>query len=456
MLDPAFIRKFPDVVRKGFADKGESGELDWYLQLDKDHRAVLTEKEQVAARQNQLSKLIGMKTGKGEDSTPERAEADGLKAALKLLEERDSVLKQDKLRIQMRMPNLAADDVPVGKTPEDNTVAATWGEKPTFDFTPKPHWEIGAGLGAFHAETAGKISGAGFSLMTGPLAQLERALWNYMLDLHTREHGYTEVAVPYMVKEHALEGCGQLPKFEPEMYRMKDDDLFLIPTAEVPLTNIHRQEILAGERLPIRYCAFSPCFRREAGAAGRDTRGLIRMHQFHKVELMVYTTPEDGDAEQMRIRTNAEAVLRNLKLPYRVLLLCTGDMSVNSRRTWDLELWAPGVGAWLEVSSISTFGDFQARRSGIRFKRAGKTEYVHTLNGSGVALPRLVIAILENYQRADGSVVVPDVLRPCGPPAALGPLRGLMKPTLRVPPCGQLRRSRPGRCVVARTRFESA
>lgn len=412
MLDPAFIRKQPEAVRKGLADKGEAGDLDWYLQLDKDRRAVLTEKEQIAARQNQVSAAIGAKKRTGEDCAAEMAEAESLKAKLKHLDEREAVLKEDLIRILMRMPNLAAPDVPVGATSAENVVESTWGEEPKFDFTPKPHWEVGAKLGMFHAETAGKISGSGFSLLTGQLAQLERALWNYMLDLHTREHGYTEAAVPYLVKEHCLEGCGQLPKFEAEMYRMRDDELFLIPTAEVSLTNIHRQEILPIETLPKRYAAFSPCFRREAGAAGRDTRGLIRMHQFHKVELMAFTLPEESDAELLRIRTHAESILRNLKLRYRVLLLCSGDTSFASRKTYDLELWAPGVGAWLEVSSVSTFGDFQARRAGIRFKRAGKTEFVHTLNGSGVALPRLLIAILETYQRADGSVTVPDVLRP--------------------------------------------
>jgi seryl-tRNA synthetase len=412
MLDPAFIRKNTEAVRKGLADKGETGDLDWYLQIDKDLLAVAREAEAARAKQNQVGKALGAKRGRGEDAAPELAEADALKTELKRLDERLAVLKEDHLRLRMRMPNLCAPDVPVGQSSEQNRVEASWGEKPKFDFQPKPHWELGAALGVFHAEAAGKVSGSGFSLMTGPLAQLERGLWNYMLDLHTREHGYTEVAVPYMVKAHCLEGCGQLPKFESEMYRTRDDDLFLIPTAEVSLTNIHRQEIVPVEKLPIRYAAFSPCFRREAGAAGRDTRGLIRMHQFHKVELMSYVLPEESDAEQLRIRMHAEAVLKNLRLPHRVLLLCTGDTSFASRRTWDLELWAPGVGAWLEVSSVSTFGDFQARRAGVRFRRGGKTEYVHTLNGSGVALPRLIIAILENYQRADGSVVVPEVLRP--------------------------------------------
>ena len=414
MLDVAFIRRHPDAVRKGLRDKGETADLDWFLQLDKDYVTVLREQQSLRERQNRLSDAIGEKRRKGGTHEEESAEVADLKAKLKLLDEREPVLKEDLRRLLLRMPNLAAPDVPVGTRSEQNVVVETWGEKPSLAFPARPHWDLGKSLGMLHADEAGKISGSGFSLLTGPLAQLERALWNYMLDLHTREHGYVEVAPPYLVRPHALEGCGQLPKFEEEMYRLRDDELFLIPTAEVPLTNIHRQSILPEDRLPIRYAAFSPCFRREAGAAGRDTRGLIRMHQFHKVELMAYTTPEQSDEELLRIRTNAETILRNLKLHYRVLLLCTGDMSFGSRKTFDLELWAPGVGGWLEVSSVSTFGDFQARRAGVRFKRTegGKTELVHTLNGSGVALPRLLIAVLETYQAEDGSVTVPEVLRP--------------------------------------------
>ncbi len=412
MLDPAFIRKNPDLVRKKLGDRGDTSNLDWFLQRDKEFRGVTTELQQVQARQKAVSKEYGAKKGKGEDTTAEAAEAETLKAKEKDLAEREAVLKEDLKKLLMRMPNLCLDDVPVGATSEQNVVDSTWGEKPVFEFKPKAHWDLGAALGVLHAEKAGKLSGSGFSLMTGQLAQLERALWNYMLDLHTREHGYLEVNVPYLVKGHCLEGTSQLPKFEEEMYKLRDDDLYLIPTAEVPLTNIHRQEILAEADLPIRLAAFSPCFRREAGAAGRDTRGLIRMHQFHKVELMSYTLPEKSDEELLRIRANAEQILRNLKLHYRVLLLCTGDTGFGSRKTFDLEIWAPGVGGWLEVSSVSTFGDFQARRAGIRVKRGGANEFVHTLNGSGVALPRLLIAILETYQRENGTVSIPEVLRP--------------------------------------------
>jgi seryl-tRNA synthetase len=414
MLDPNFIRKNTDLVRKGLADKGESGEsLEWFIQRDKEWRAAQKEQNDIEQERNALSKVIGGKKQKGEDAGVEMAKVTELNVKYKAVSERSDALKEDLRTLLMRMPNLAAADVPVGDATA-NRVEATWGDEPKFDFAPKPHWELGAALKTLDSEAAAKLSGSGFSVMSGGFAQLERALINYMLDLHTREHGYVEVNVPYMVKQHCLEGCGQLPKFEDEMYRCRDDDLYLIPTAEVPLTNIHREKILAEADLPIRYCAFSPCFRREAGAAGKDTRGLIRMHQFHKVELMAYTTPEASDAELLRIRTNAETVLRNLKLRHRAVLLSTGDMSFGSRKTFDLELWAPGVGAWLEVSSVSTFGDFQARRAGIRYRneKTKKVEFAHTLNGSGVALPRLLIALIETYQRADGSIAIPDVLRP--------------------------------------------
>ena len=414
MLDVGLIRRQPDLVRRGLEAKGEVADIDWFLQLDKDFRGIVTELESLKARQNKLSPEIGKKVKAGEDASAERAEVAELKAKQKHLGERKDLLEEDLKKILWRLPNLPADDVPVGHADTDNVVTDTWGELRQYDFTPKAHWDLGDDLGLLDSQRAAKLSGAGFSLMFGPFAQLERALWNYMLDLHTREHGYREVATPYLVLGDALEGTGQLPKFESEMYGCKDDDLWLIPTAEVPLTNIHRREILDEAQLPVRYTGFTPCFRREAGAAGADTRGLIRMHQFHKVELMAYTRPEDSDAELLRIRENAETVLRNLKLPYRVLLLCTGDTSFASRKTFDLEVWAPGCERWLEVSSISTFGDFQARRASLRYRPAGggKPTYLHTLNGSGLAMPRVIVAILETYQRADGSIEIPDVLRP--------------------------------------------
>jgi len=325
MLDVSLIRREPDLVRRGLEAKGEVADIDWFLQLDKDFRQVVTELEQMRARQNTLSPEIGRKKRGGEDASAELAEVAELKAKQKHLSERKDNLASDLKKILMRLPNLAMDDVPVGHGEAQNEVVDTWGEPRTLAFEAKAHWDLGDDLALLDSQRAAKLSGAGFSLMFGPLAQLERALWNYMLDLHTREHGYREVAVPYLVLGSTLEGTGQLPKLEAEMYGCKDDDLWLIPTAEVPLTNIHRKEILAEVDLPIRYTGFTPCFRREAGAAGADTRGLIRMHQFHKVELVVYSKPEESDAELLRIRQNAETVLQNLGLPYRVLLLCTGD-----------------------------------------------------------------------------------------------------------------------------------
>ncbi len=413
MLDPGLIRRDPERVRRGLLAKGEVADIDWFLQLDREGSEVVTELEQLNARKNRLSEEIGKRKRAGEDIEALRAESAEIDPKKKQLEERKDRLRSDLMRILMRLPNLPLDDVPVGTGSEQNVVVATWGAPREQSFRPKAHWDLGADLGMLDAKRAAKVAGSGFSLLSGQLAQLERALVNYMLDLHTREHGYREVGVPYLVLGTSLEGSSQLPKLEAEMYRCRDDDLWLIPTAEVPLTNVHAREILTQAELPIRYTAFSPCFRREAGAAGADTRGLIRMHQFHKVELMVYTLPEESDAELLRIREHAESVLRNLGLHYRVLELCTGDMSFGSARTYDLEVWAPGCGRWLEVSSVSTFGDFQARRAGIRFRReGGKPEHVHTLNGSGLALPRVIVGVLENYQREDGSVEIPDVLRP--------------------------------------------
>jgi len=413
MLDVALIRKQPELVRRGLADKGETADLDWFLQQDKEFRAVVTELNGLRARQNTLSKIIGAKREEDEDTADEMASVAEVKEQYRLLTGRKDQLESDLKRILMRMPNLPAEDVPVGAGEADNEVVSTWGEEPVFTFEPKPHWELGEDLGLYDPQAAAKISGAGFALLSGGLAQLERALSNYMLDLHTREHGYTEMSVPFLVRQGSLEGTGQLPKLEGDMYRCRDDELFLIPTAEVPLTNVHRRSVIDGARLPIRYVAQSACFRREAGAAGRDTRGLVRLHQFHKVELMAYVHPDESEAELLRIREHAESVLQALKLRYRVVKLCTGDLSFASRKTFDLELWAPGCKRWLEVSSVSTFGDFQARRAGIRFRTGrGKPSHVHTLNGSGVALPRLLIALLETHQQEDGSIHVPDMLRP--------------------------------------------
>ena len=312
-----------------------------------------------------------------------------------------------------RVPNFPAAETPDGDAAA-NRVVRTWGEPPRFDFTPRPHWELGAALGILDLPAGAKLAGSGFPLLRGAGARLSRALASFMLDLHTREHGYEEVAPPYLVNRATLTGTGQLPKFEEDLYGIPSDDLFLIPTAEVPVTNIHRDEILEAGNLPLGYCAWTPCFRREAGAHGKDTRGLIRVHQFDKVELVRFTRPDESAAEHERLTGHAEAVLQRLGLPYRVLELAAGDTGFGSARTFDLEVWAAGVGTWLEASSSSTFTDFQARRANIRFRPEpkAKPEFVHTLNASGVAFPRTIIALLENNQAADGSVRVPEALVP--------------------------------------------
>jgi seryl-tRNA synthetase len=320
-------------------------------------------------------------------------------------EERDSIL--------LRIPNVTDPSVPEGGE-EANATVRSWGEKRSFSFTPRPHWELAAELGMLDLAAGARVSGSGFPVYRGIGARLQRALINFMLDLHTTEHGYTEIEPPFVVGRDAMTGTGQLPKFEDDAYRIEADDLFLIPTAEVPITNLLREELLAGDRLPIAYTAYSPCFRREAGSAGKDTRGLLRLHQFDKVEMVRFERPEASDEALERLTGQAERVLQLLELPYRVLLLAAGDTGFSSAKTYDLEVWAPGVDRWLEVSSCSNFRDFQARRANIRFRpEAGaKPEFVHTLNGSGVALPRTVVALIENGQQEDGSVVIPQALRP--------------------------------------------
>jgi len=333
---------------------------------------------------------------------------------IKALDEELKKTDEELDAIVMTIPNIPHASVVCGKGSEDNPVVRTWGEKPAFAFTPKPHWEIGEALNILDFARGAKITGARFTLYRGLGARLERAIFNFMLDLHTAEHGYTEVLTPFMVNRQSMTGTGQLPKFEEDLFRIDKVDYFLIPTAEVPVTNIHREEILAEKELPIRYVAYSPCFRAEAGTYGKDTRGLIRQHQFNKVELVKFTRPEDSYEELEKLTLNAEEVLKRLKIPYRVVSLCTADLGFSSAKTYDLEAWLPGQDAYREISSCSNFEDFQARRASIRFRRneGGKVEFVHTLNGSGLAVGRTLVAILENYQLHDGSIVIPEALRP--------------------------------------------
>jgi seryl-tRNA synthetase len=332
---------------------------------------------------------------------------------IKAAEESLRAAEERALDLALRIPNLPHDSVPAGKDPADNREMRKWGTVPSFAFAPKPHWDLGEALGILDFERAAKIAGARFAVLTGLGARLERALINFMLDLHTTKHGYQEVLPPFMVNRASMTGTGQLPKFEDDLFKLRDDDFFLIPTAEVPVTNLLRDDILPEERLPIRYAAYTPCFRREAGSYGKDTRGLIRQHQFNKVELVAFSRPEDSYQELERLTGHAEAVLQELKLPYRVVTLCTGDMGFAAAKTYDIEAWLPFQKTYREISSCSNFDSFQARRAGIRFRRKdGKTDLVHTLNGSGLAVGRTLVAILENYQQADGSVTIPVVLRP--------------------------------------------
>ena len=350
----------------------------------------------------------------------EKQPAEAVMAQMKALGDRikaeDDTLRSTEERamdMALRIPNLPHSSVPAGKDPSDNQEIRKWGTMPSFAFAPKAHWDLGEALGILDFERAAKIAGARFAVLTGPGARLERALINFMLDLHTTRHGYREVLPPFMVNRAAMTGTGQLPKFEDDLFKLRDDDYFLIPTAEVPVTNLLREEIVDSDRLPIRYAAYTPCFRREAGSYGKDTRGLIRQHQFNKVELVVFSRPEDSYQELERLTGHAETVLRELALPYRVVTLCTGDMGFSAAKTYDIEVWLPSQNAFREISSCSNFEAFQARRAGIRYRRKdGKTDFVHTLNGSGLAVGRTLVAILENYQQADGSVTIPPALRP--------------------------------------------
>ena len=428
MLDLAFVREHLPLVEEKLRSRGANPEqlLGGFREIDTRRRALTRELETALARRNELSKKIGPLMGaeKKGTLTPEQktelealsAEVMKLKEGIPALEEQAKAADKELYDILATVPNLPHDSVPVGRDETANQVEKTWGTKPSFDFTPKPHWELGEQLGILDLERASKITGARFALYWGLGARLERALMNFMLDLHTREHGYTEVLPPYLVNADSMYGTGQLPKFEEDLFKVPHNDrnLYLIPTAEVPVTNIYRDEILDAGRLPISLTAFTPCFRSEAGSYGKDTRGIIRQHQFQKVELVKFTRPEESYEEHEKLTRAAETVLERLGLHYRRMLLCTGDMGFSSAKTYDLEVWLPGQGLYREISSCSNFESFQARRANIRYRTEGKkgTELVHTLNGSGLAIGRTWVAIVENYQQADGSVVIPEALRP--------------------------------------------
>ena len=412
MLDIKLIRDNPDLVRAGLKTRHSPVDVSAVLELDERRRAAITEVDRLKAARNEVSKKIGELKKAGQDTAEIQHQTREMGEQISALDAQVREIEEAQRQLVLAIPNLPHESVPSGGDAMDNVVVREWGHKKTFEFAPKDHVALGEALGLFDFERAARMSGAGFPLFRGAGARLERALIQFMLDLHTTKHGYTEISPPYVVTTATMTGTGQLPKMADDMYHVPGDDLWLIPTAEVPVTNVYREEIIR-EPLPIKFVAHTPCFRREAGSAGKETRGLIRVHQFDKVELVKFVPPGTSYDELEKLVTDATDVLEALGLTYRVLQLCSGDMSFAAAKCYDLELWAPGHNGWLEVSSCSNFEAFQARRAGIRWKNPeGKTEFVHTLNGSGVALPRLVVAILENYQQADGSVLLPEALRP--------------------------------------------
>jgi len=415
MLDIKLLRANFEEVKAKLQHRGEDlSELGRFEDLDVSRRELIVESEKLKSRRNEVSQQVAELKREKKDADHLIKEMREVGDEIKVLDEKLKAVEDTLEQLLLGIPNLPHESTPIGESEDDNVEIRNWGEKPQFDFEAKPHWDIADYLAILDFERAAKVTGSRFVFYKGLGARLERALFNFMLDLHTEEHGYLEVLPPYMVNRASMTGTGQLPKFEEDAFLIENDDYFLIPTAEVPVTNLHRDEILNGEELPINYAAFSACFRSEAGSAGRDTRGLIRQHQFNKVELVKFVKPEES-YEQLEILTgHAEKVLQLLNLPYRVMSMCTGDLGFTAAKKYDIEVWMPSYDTYREISSCSNFEAFQARRANIRFRRdpKGKPEHVHTLNGSGLAIGRTVAAILENYQQEDGSVVIPEVLRP--------------------------------------------
>ncbi|MEW6584039.1 MAG: serine--tRNA ligase [Nitrospirota bacterium] len=413
MLDARFVRENIEIVKKSLHERNYSITLDEFLRFEEHRRTLQRESEELRNRRNVVSEEIGRLRSKKQDASSMIEEMKGVSEQIKALDDQIKALEDKTTTFLLDVPNIPNESVPVGKDETENVQVRRWGEPRQFDFEPLNHWDIGEILGIIDFERASKIAGSRFSLLKGTGARLERSLMNFMLDVNTAK-GYREVFPPIIVNRESMTGTGQLPKFEMELFKIGDPEFFLIPTAEVPVTNIHRDEILRESDLPVYYTAYTPCFRREAGSYGKDVRGLIRQHQFNKVELVKFVTPESSFAELESLTKDAEDILQRLNLPYRVVALCTGDLGFAAAKTYDLEVWLPGQQRYREISSCSNFTEFQARRANIRFKREGKkgTEYVHTLNGSGLAIGRTMVAVLENYQQKDGSVIVPEVLRP--------------------------------------------
>jgi seryl-tRNA synthetase len=412
MLDLSFFRNNFDAVVARLATRGAVPNLDQFRELDQKRRAGITETEQLKQRRNAESGEIAKLRKAGVDTAEQQQAVRAIGARISELDEQVKTLDESFRELLSGIPNLPHESVPVGKSADDNVEVRRVGEPPRFDFEPKAHWDLGPELGILDFDRAVKLTGARFALYWGMGAKLERALINFFLDVHGREHGYTEVLPPFMVNSASLFGTGQLPKFADDLFKIEQHDFWLIPTAEVPVTNIYRDETLEADALPIKLCAYTPCFRSEAGSYGRDVRGIIRQHQFQKVEMVKFTRPDQSYAELESLTADAEDLLRRLGLPFRTVVLCTGDMGANAAKTYDIEVWLPGQNAYKEISSCSNFEAYQARRAGIRFRGGKKSEYAHTLNGSGLAVGRTWVAIVENYQQKDGSVVVPEVLRP--------------------------------------------
>ena len=413
MLDPRLIKERPEELKKMLGPRAEHIDWDSLLKLDKERRALLTKVEELRAQRRKVSDEIATLKRQKQPAEALMEDMKGAGDRIKVLVDNLRESEEQFSAIALGIPNLPHVSVPLGKDVSDNVEIRRWGDPPSMAFSLKPHWELGERLGILDFERAARMTGARFAVYSGAGAHLERALINFMLDIHTKEHGYREVLPPFLVNRASMTATGQLPKFEEDLFRLKDEDYFLIPTAEVPLTNLHREETLGQQSLPLRYTAYTPCFRREAGSYGKDTRGLIRQHQFNKVELVTFSTPEESYDELERLTSHAEEVLKRLRLHYRVVSLCTADLGFSAAKTYDIEVWLPSQGVFREISSCSNFEAFQARRAEIRYKRPdGKSEFVHTLNGSGLAAGRTFVAILENYQQADGSVVIPEALRP--------------------------------------------
>lgn len=412
MLDIKILRQEPERIKEALKKRNNDLDITPAIELDKKRRAVLQEAEQKKAQQNAISKKIPAMKKAGEDTAPIFAEMKELSNEIKGYDEQVREIDEELRNFMLRIPNIPNDSCPVGKDDSENVEVRRWGEPRKFDFEFKPHWDLGTDLDILDFERGTKIAGTRFTVYKGLGSRLERSVIQYFLNSHTEENGYTEIFPPFMVNRASMTGTGQLPKFEEDAYNVKNNDFFMIPTAEVPVTNLHRDEILDGTKLPIKYCAYSACFRAEAGSAGRDTRGLIRQHQFNKVEMVKFAHPDHSYEELESLTNDAERLLQGLGLPYRVVCLSTGDLGFSSAKTYDLEVWMPSYGKYVEISSCSNFEDYQARRANIRFKDSpkDKAQFVHTLNGSGLAVGRTVAAIMENYQNADGSITIPEAL----------------------------------------------